>query len=719
MVQITRGKGPSGRSQLGKVQSAASVSTAGRDVGAVTEKLGGIMGAIGSEYMQKAQGALSTAIYDNAMGSATKEFNAQYQERAADRLDKNGNPNFGKLAEDTQAIGEAVLKSKSNMLLDPVARQQFTRDFNNTINSSVTRASASARTQELDYTIAQSNKGVRDFVGNLPAVDITSLPRELARLDKVQISYLDNGTISYAQYEKTKAETSSTAYKFKITEMIQKNPEVLRDALDRNDPSVIGMDSFGVSEFERISLSDVAAGAIHDRAVYDAKVSKTRAKKTTEDQNNAYTLADQRLAADDLGQAEIATMGNDGTVNPFQEQKLSQKLYYKEKKDAAKLEVDSIITDSIATGVPLVGVTTKMLDDNFKGRLPANSTPQQAGGLAAEYPAALPSIVKPLSYMGQSEDLSKIAPYLEQYDYLSKKNPASLVGISKKSALVFSTALDLKEHNPELPVEEVIKRAQHDILDVDKDVYAERESTLNNDENFTDEDHIKSTANRIFSKSGLFNYNLAPGITNALTKSLRRNYIAAGSKDSAMSATKAEFAVAYGPTRLLMGDPDSFLGVSVNSNNSISLFEQPTIMAYAPEHIYKNTDFAIIQQDYEQVKSEGVLPEGVGKEKIYFKYDTGTTAKDGELSYAMEYVDKDGLPQPLKKPNGDILRWVTSRKGFDDIIKSNLVMANEKLKVQQAADRIKAGDTAELMGLRYQAEANTPRGFHTGQPDIN
>jgi hypothetical protein len=718
MVQITRGKGPSGRSQLGQVRSASSVSTAGREVGAVTEKLGGVVGAIGSEYMQKAQGALSTAIYDNAMGSATKELNAQYQERAANRLDKDGNPNFGNLAADTQAIGESVLKSKSTRLLDPVARQQFTRDFNTTINNSVARASASSRSQELDYTIAQANKGIRDFVGNLPAVDITSLPGELARLDKIQRSYLANGTISYAQYEKTKADTSAAAYKFKITEMIDKNPELLRDALDRNDPSVIGMDSFGVSALERISLSDVADAAIHDRAVYDAKVSKTRAKKTTEDQNNAYTLADQRLAADDLGQAEIATMGNDGTVNPFQEQKLSQKLYYKEKKDAAKLEVDSIITDSIATGVPLVGVTTKMLDDNFKSRLPANPTPQQAGGLAAEYPAALPSITGPLSYMGQSEDLSKIAPYLEQYDYLSKKNPAALVGISKKSALVFSTALDLKEHNPDLPMEEVIKRSQHAVLDVDNDVYAERESTLNNDENFTDEDHIKGTANRIFSR-GWFSDNLAPGVTNALTKSLRRNYIATGSKDSAMSATKAEFAVAYGPTRLLMGDPDSFLGVSVNSNNSISLFEQPTIMAYAPEHIYKNTDFAIIQQDYEQVKSEGVLPEGVGKEKIYFKYDTGTTSKDGELSYAMEYVDNDGLPQPLRNASGDIIRWATSRKGFDDITKSNSDTANEKLKVQQAADRIKAGDTAELMGLRYQAEANTPRGFHTGQPDIN
>jgi hypothetical protein len=647
MVQITRGSGPSGRSQLGRVQSAASVSTAGSGVGAVTEKLGGVIGAIGSEYMQKAQQGLSTAVYDNAMGAATKEFNEGYQARSRVTVDENGQPIMGRLAADTQEIGDSVLKNNANIILDPMAKQQFSRDFNNFVGRSVIKASAVGRSQELDHIKAQSEKSVAEYTANLPAVPFSELKSSLAEQTKKLTSYFNSGAMSEVEYGRKVRNLKRNTYVSKYSELIQTNPEqVLAVLSGKMSPEVLGMEETNVSPTDEIQLRDAAEAKIVANDIKAVRAAKIADKQVYDTQNFIYQEALKDARAGLLDESDVIrikdTLNPDGTpvMTEEMEIKLSGEIRRINFRASTKLNVQTGVSEALSSpngstrDFSAAQVNTHY-EDTVNGQGGMNGTTlEQRARLTAPYDRPISQYTKDLESRATTGSPADMVEGLKAWKYSLDTNPIVISKMSGDATKIYAAAYSLME-DTSMSDEEARRISRESVNDKSKDTVIERAEKFKAMTGFKlgDDSNLKNIINN--SIGNTFNRSLAPGTeakSASLLKTLALTMDGEGPIEVAFAALTKQT-----------------LGNTILNGTEDHLFRPATgqAMYFAPETMYPKANVELLKEDLDNTIYLAA-PKAEGSSKVYFASDSLTRSVEGVNSYGLFYVDSRGIEQPLK-----------------------------------------------------------------------
>lgn len=676
MTNITRPV-PSGKSSLSSLQGSSNVGTAGAGVGLASQQLGAVMNAIGSNYLQKAQAAMSTAVYDNAMSTAKKQFNEQYQDRRNTPFDKNEQPNFDSLPQDTQDIGNSVLKKTSSILLDSTARQQFNRDFSNFIDKSVISSNSVARSQKLDYTRAQAASGTRDFLVNVADIDISEFPRALDEFRKTQQSYLDAGAISNQEFENNLSSTTTSAYKAKYSQLIDGSPIVMREVLETGDASVLGLDSLGLKASDRVKLLDIANSKIEDNIRTENREIKEKEKLFKDRQNHNFSNASKDVAARMLGDSDIHRMEDSNEISEQQADTLSRDLKRIEFISDGKLDISTTISNRLQHNLPTYDISPAKLSEHYSQQIKSledvgpKLTLQQEAGIAEQYKAAIKPIQKKIAYQAEFGTAEESEDAIRSWKYLIDKSPITLDGMDSTSNNILAYAQSILGSTG-LDDSQAMKIARDKILNVSPDIRAENQVELNLKKNKFGGDRFIFTKGNINSMATnyWFNIDLAPGVLHSMNRLFDQNFLLTGDKDASIEMTKSQTASTFGAT-------------SLNGKSEVLMF-------LAPETMFPDIPVPILKKDLND-SIKGLIPEG--KEPI-IQSDKFTRSKQGILSWSVSYLGENGIEQLVYTKDGTPARWEMNNeigiKLTNKTIKSTVEKTSKKTKEEVVSSRNKA-----------------------------
>lgn len=426
-MPIIKRAGQTGTSNTVQIGT-GNAATSAVHIAEVTKQLGGNVAALGKEYLNKSQQALSTAVYDLHMQKATEEFNTLAQERISKTTDDEGNPNFATLPQDIEKIGNDVMMKRMGTMFDPNAASQFSRDFRNFTSSQSIKAANVSRQQELDYNRAQVKSTVSATINKSLTVDITEVEGPLADMRRSLDSYLQSGAISKQEYDQQLDSTRATVYKAKWSEIIAQDADLAREQLSQEQV-------LGLTEVERRQMLGQAEAKIVDNKLLQEKILKENEANIKKKSRTNYTEWDIGLEKGTQGLSDLEALSNSGSIE--REDYLAGLKRYREhsKNSALKVERRGIISNLTAIDNPqeIPPELSKEANDMFKEDVAliekATETPmtyEQLAGKAKLYRTPNSYIKDLLVQATVTGGIQGKGDAVNAYSYLVTNNPLSL-----------------------------------------------------------------------------------------------------------------------------------------------------------------------------------------------------------------------------------------------------------------------------------------------------
>jgi DNA-binding phage protein len=306
-MPIIKRAGQTGTSNTVQIGT-GNAATSAVHIAEVTKQLGGNVAALGKEYLNKSQQALSTAVYDLHMQKATEEFNTLAQERMSKTTDDEGNPNFATLPQDIEKIGNDVMMKRMGTMFDPNAASQFSRDFRNFTSSQSIKAADVSRQQELDYNRAQVKSTVSATINKSLTIDITEVEGPLADMRRSLDSYLQSGAISKQEYDQQLDSTRATVYKAKWSEIIAQDADLAREQLSQEQ-------ALGLTEIERRQMLEQAEAKIVDNEKTRKLILKENEKNEANKQKDNYLELETAVLSGKAGESDFIAAFNSGSID--------------------------------------------------------------------------------------------------------------------------------------------------------------------------------------------------------------------------------------------------------------------------------------------------------------------------------------------------------------------------------------------------------------------
>lgn len=407
---------------------AGNAATSATHIAQVTDRLGGSVAALGKEYLQKSQQALSTAVYDLHMQKATEEFNQLAEERMSKTVDEEGNPNFATLPQDIERIGNQVMMKRLGTMFDPNASSQFTRDFRNFTSSQSVKAAGVARQQELDYTTAAVKSSASATINKAIKGDITEVEGSLTDFKRSMDSYLASGTITKEYYDTMLDSTRATIYKAKWGELIDQDADTAVEQLSQEE-------ALGLTQVERLGMLTQAKAKVKDNEKERKAIETEHRTNTARESARAYTYWDIGLTEGKQGLSDLNSLYNNGVIQP-EEYLKGVKRYQKytettQNKLEMKEQVAILTSPSNPQEIPpsLSGTANEMFKNEVALTEKGNQSPmtyEQLAGIAKSFKTPLSYMTDLLTQATVTGGIQGKGDAVNAYNYLVTNNPLAI-----------------------------------------------------------------------------------------------------------------------------------------------------------------------------------------------------------------------------------------------------------------------------------------------------
>jgi hypothetical protein len=648
---------------------AGNAATSATHIAQVTQQLGGSVAQLGTEYLNKAQTALSTAVYDLHMQKATEEFNILAQQRMGQTTDEDGNPNFASLPDDIEKIGNDVMMKRMATIFDPNASGQFTRDFRNFTSSQSLKAANVARSQELDYNRAQVKSTVSSTINKALVSDMAEADLHINDMKRSLDSYLASGAISKQEYDQQLDSTRSTIYKAKWGEVIEQDPNLARQILNNEvDVSAIGLPSTGLTEVERRQVLSQAEAKIVDNERAKQRVLKENEKNIAQQQKANYEEIKTSILAGKAGEADIIAAFNSGSIDQGLLNDGIQFARREADKQQATVDIQANLAQDIKDNKPLLDYTPKQVDDFINTQI--NLIEQGEGRelsitekaqLVSSIDSPVNAVAKPIQHAALYGDDESTAEAYNAWSFLTDKKNVTVSGMNSQSQANMAM-IDSLVRGSNLPVQEAVK-AVRNINETRTPEKIDEISQVFKDE--VDRDDMFDLANEIAGEGqtpiigGFFTEDLQPGVSELLYNTLRTSYI------ETMGDIKAAMKLTETRTKDVLG--------------TSNVGGRERIMFLAPEKMFPQLTGDQLDRI---MRDEMGISDGV---EVIIESDRSSRKIPGAISYAISVLDEDGIPK-------DVGRWAMDNETASIFLSTQTEAVDvEELKAEKRA-KTKAGE---------------------------
>lgn len=647
--------------------AAGNAATSATHIAQVTDRLGGSVAALGKEYLQKSQQALSTAVYDLHMQKATEEFNQRAQERMSQVTDEEGNPNFTTLPQDIEKIGNEVMMKRMGTMFDPNASSQFSRDFRNFTSSQSVKAAGVARQQELDYSRAQVKSTMSASINKALTLNIAEADTVLIDMRRSLDSYLASGTITKQEYDTYLDSTRSTVYKAKWGELIAQDATTAVEQLSQEQ-------ALGLTEVERRQMLTQAEAKVEANIRLNERIVRENEAKVNQQQKATYEELKTGILSGKADESDVWAAFNNGAID---QQLLNTGVQFaraEAKRQGEVVKVQADIAKQVKDGMPVTAsskdvdtfVNTKI--QQLEEKLGKELSLEEKTYIASDIRAPVNSITKPIEHGALFGNTEETASAYRSWSFAQQKNP-EMVSTLSNDAVSNMAMIDSLVATSNLPVNKAVEAVKNIVDSRTPEKIKELATSFKNEYDIKD---MRSEANDIADEGFLFfgKEDLATGEATKLMNLYRTMYtLTNGDKDATRAAVKAKVSTTLGTTQL--GGKER-------------------LMFLAPEKM-----FPMLTSDQldEIMRSDmGLSPD----EEVVLEVDQSSDKVPGVVSYKVSRFDEDGIPLPAE-------RWVmdnetarvyleTQKEAVDlDALKADREAAKEISKVKTSPQVILGG----------------------------
>ena len=602
--------------------AAGNAATSATHIAEVTDRLGGSVAALGKEYLQKSQQALSTAVYDLHMQKATEEFNQRAQERMSQVTDEEGNPNFTTLPQDIEKIGNEVMMKRMGTMFDPNASSQFSRDFRNFTSSQSVKAAGVARQQELDYSRAQVKSTMSASINKALTLNIAEADTVLIDMRRSLDSYLASGTITKQEYDTYLDSTRATVYKAKWGELIAQDATTAVEQLSQEQ-------ALGLTEVERRQMLTQAEAKVEANIRLNERIVRENEAKVNQQQKATYEELKTGILSGKADESDIWAAFNNGAID---QQLLNTGVQFaraEAKRQGEVVNTQADIAKQVKDGMPVTAsskdvdtfVNTKV--QQLEERLGKQLSLEEKTYIASDIRAPVNSITKPIEHGALFGNTEETASAYRSWSFAQQKNP-EMVSTLSDNAVSNMAMIDSLVATSNLPVNKAVEAVKNIVDSRTPEKIQELAASFKNEYDIKD---MRSEANDIADEGFLFfgKEDLATGEATKLMNLYRTMYtLTNGDKDATRAAVKAKVSTTLGTTQL--GGKER-------------------LMFLAPEKM-----FPMLTSDQldEIMRSDMELSPD---EEVVLEVDQSSDKVPGVVSYKVSRFDEDGIPLPAE-------RWV-------------------------------------------------------------
>jgi hypothetical protein len=607
---------------------AGNAATSATHIAQVTDRLGGSVAALGKEYLQKSQQALSTAVYDLHMQKATEEFNQLSQERMSKTVDDEGNPNFATLPQDIERIGNEVMMKRLGTMFDPNASSQFTRDFRNFASSQSVKAAGVARQQELDYSRAQVNSTMSASINKALTLNIAEADTVLIDMKRSLDSYLASGTISKQEYDTYLDSTRATVYKAKWGELIAQDADTAVEQLSQEQ-------ALGLTEVERRQMLTQAHAKVEDNTRLNERILRENEAKVNQQQQATYEELKTSILSGKAGEADIWAAFNNGAIDQKLLNTGIQFARTEAKRQGEVVNTQANIAQQVKDGMPVTAsskdvdlfVNTKI--QQLQEKMQKELTLEEKTYVASDIRAPVNAITKPIEHGALFGNVEETSSAYRAWSFAQQKNP-EMVSTLSNHAVSNMAMIDSLVSASNLPVNKAVEAVKKIVDSRTPEKIQELSVKFKDDYDLKD---MTSEANvisgealpRLLDPFGFTREVLATGEATKLMNLYRTMYtLTEGDKDATRAAVKAKVATTLGKTEL---------------------GGEERLMFLAPEKMFPM--LTSVQLDEIMRSDMRLSPD----EKVVLEVDQSSDKVPGVVSYKVSRFDKDGIPLPSE-------RWV-------------------------------------------------------------
>lgn len=617
-MPIIKRAGQTGTSNTVQIGT-GNAATSAVHIAEVTKQLGGNVAALGKEYLNKSQQALSTAVYDLHMQKATEEFNTLAQERMSKTTDDEGNPNFATLPQDIEKIGNDVMMKRMGTMFDPNAASQFSRDFRNFTSSQSIKAADVSRQQELDYNRAQVKSTVSATINKSLTIDITEVEGPLADMRRSLDSYLQSGAISKQEYDQQLDSTRATVYKAKWSEIIAQDADLAREQLSQEQ-------ALGLTEIERRQMLEQAEAKIVDNEKTRKLILKENEKNEANKQKDNYLELETAVLSGKAGESDFIAAFNSGSIDREQMNKGIKFARKEADSKQVKVDIQANLAQDVKEGKPLLDYTPKQIDEfvNTQFNLIEQGhgeplTITQKAQLASGIDAPVNAVAKPIQHAALFGSDQDAAEAYNAWSFLKDKKNVVVSGMSNDSQATMAM-IDSLVTGSSLPVEQAVQAVRK----IQETRTPEKIQEISeNYKNEVDKDDMFDLANDIAGEGFLLfgKEDLQAGTSDILYNTMRNAYVATNGD------IKAARTLVDTWTKDVLG--------TTNVGGS------EKIMFLAPEKMFP----ALTSEQLDSLMRDEM---GIDADaEVVIESDRSSRKVPGTISWSISVLDEDGIPTPV------------------------------------------------------------------------
>ncbi len=224
--------GDTGVGAIGAALTSVGRRTQKLDPGAASRQMGAFAAAEGNRQMESATRSIQSSLLNDNLTSATLAYDKALGDRRAHAVDKDGNPLYTSLVDDTGKLGQDVLQKQLQGIMVPEVRAKFQASFQNTISNKQVQSLSIARKQQLDHAEASYNSFRKIKVEDAKNGTLGDAPDALGDIEEALNARVVAGEITEDERNKDLAAAQRDILTFQYTKMIKEDPVQAKMMLD-------------------------------------------------------------------------------------------------------------------------------------------------------------------------------------------------------------------------------------------------------------------------------------------------------------------------------------------------------------------------------------------------------------------------------------------------------------------------------------------------------
>ena len=657
-----------------QLQQVANINEkAGQEQFQASQRLSAIVDQQGQELFEKSKKASQAATMLNKMTQATEQFLVGQKERYSQSVDKDGNPTYQNLHSDIGNMGEDILKSVKDSIIDPEVQQMFSLQFGEYVANQKISALKKGLNQQVKVGKVSLKKGLDTLVEQAAADTADQMGTyESTGLGAIQ-NALAGGIITKPEFDAKSHEFSQSVRVNSIESLIRDDAQGAAAMLSK--PAT----ELGINEDVRGELASKLASKVTSDDYEMSKAKEIAKIDSFAEEASVVHQLEAKIDAGSLRPDELLSFR--GKLRPNRMKALTKRFVKVSESQEKERAVFNEIGNRIVEGASVDDISTSNLNKfyDYAVKLRSDITGKPVGlseqaQIATMIPAPNTKFANKLEAVARGGDVNQASEMLSAYTYIKDKGAKTLDKSFNEEATLIMEHTQLLVEKAGLPAPEALLQSRELILKSNKEARTENLKAFNSETSFKSANLEQTAAENLpGAETWYYKNQIDEDAVNNFKSFVKDGYMKTGDKDTSIAYAKELMSKKYGVSKISGSDEYMFNPPEKQFSN------------VSPEDLR-----SILIHDVTPSLPVGVKPESIGLKANKFG--------DGWIPTYKQSIGGKEMEVPLiSTKTGKPIKWTP--KGTDFF---------QKRDEQKAVEIQKSVEAAKIENQRFRE--STPGG---------